>query len=129
MGKHLQYDRNKDLKQYLKNLFFFDISKTLENNKDEIFKLLNTFENLFLKPESKTLWPVDRSGRPSPVPGQRAQVCARRSTDSGTRSTGPVDRQSLAGSNLGQKTGLENILINPINLLKIHKNSFIILHG
>jgi len=40
LGKHLQYDRNEDLKQYPKILFFFDFSKTLENkNKDEIFKL------------------------------------------------------------------------------------------
>ena len=66
------------------------------------------------KTESKALWPVDRSGRPCPVPGQRAQVCARRSVESGRptlehgrpsrstqtnreqtsllRSTGPVDR-------------------------------------
>ena len=36
LGKHLQYDRNEDLKKYPKNLFFFDFSKTLENNKDEI---------------------------------------------------------------------------------------------
>ena len=56
LGKHLQYDRNEDLKQYPKNLFFFNFSKTLENNKDEIFKLLNTFENLFLKPENREIF-------------------------------------------------------------------------
>jgi len=37
-GKHLQYDRNENLKQYPKNPIFFDFSKNLENkNKDEIF--------------------------------------------------------------------------------------------
>ena len=56
LEKHLQYDRNEDLKQYPKNLFFFDFSKTHENNKDEIFKLLNTFENLFLKPENRKIF-------------------------------------------------------------------------
>ena len=39
-----------------------------------------------------------------------------------------VDRQSLAGWVLGQKIGFKINLINPIKLLKFHKNSFIILH-
>ena len=43
-------------KQYPKNLVFFDFFKTLENNKDEIFKLLNTFENLILKPENREIF-------------------------------------------------------------------------
>ena len=47
LGKHLQYDRNEDLKQYPKKPIFLWIFQTLENNKDEIFKLLNTFKNLF----------------------------------------------------------------------------------
>ena len=54
---------------------------------------------------------VDRLGRPTLRPVDR-----------------PVDRQSLAGWVLGQKTELKIILKIPINLLKIHKNSFIILH-
>jgi len=30
LGKHLQYDRNEDLKQYPKNLYFFEFSKPLK---------------------------------------------------------------------------------------------------
>ena len=46
LGKYLQYDRNEDLKQYPKNLFFFDFPKT-QNNKDEKFKARKLFLKLF----------------------------------------------------------------------------------
>ena len=52
-----------------------------------------------------------------PGPGQRAQVCARRSTGPVDRLwipvDRPVDRQSLAAMVLGQKTRLKVILKNP----------------
>ena len=83
--------------------------------------------------ESYALIPVNRDGRPS-LSAKCAQICARRSTD-------PVDRLHVKSTcseskstdwSLEQKTGSENqfknILKNLLTLLKITKNSFIILH-
>ena len=47
---------------------------------------------------------------------------------SGRSTLGPVDRQSLAGCYKGQKNLVFNCHKNFIKTLKIHKNSFIIIH-
>ena len=79
-------------------------------------------------PESGALAVGRPLGRLAQVAGQACTFCARQSTGPvdrlWVRSTGPVDCQSLAGWVLGQKTELKIILKIPINLLKIHKNSF-----
>jgi len=46
LGKYLQYVRNEDLKQYPKNLFFFEFSKPLKNNlKMKSLSFKNSFES------------------------------------------------------------------------------------
>ena len=45
LGKSLVDDRNDKLKQYPKNLVFFDFPRPLKNNKDKNFEALKHFEN------------------------------------------------------------------------------------
>ena len=59
------------------------------------------------KTESKALWPVDRSGRPCPVPGQRAQVCARLARQWAGRPVGRPDKRALLSVS-GRSTGSPN---------------------
>ena len=47
LGNQLEFDRNEEQNKYLKSLFFFDFFNSWKTNKDEIFRLKNSFENLY----------------------------------------------------------------------------------
>ena len=80
---------------------------------------------------AKLSGPVDRSvGRPTVLPDVHSSVHAGR--PQGRPALGTVDRAvgrpGLSATVLDQKNLVKNILINLIKLVKIPKNSFIILH-